>query len=62
MHGVPDLYYSAYSNETLKRIADIGLNNKRAKQVYCFFNNTATVGAIKNALWLKQYVEDHLHL
>jgi uncharacterized protein YecE (DUF72 family) len=55
-HGVPKLYYSSYDIETLKRIADSLLENKKVKEVFVYFNNTATMGAIENALWLKKYV------
>lgn len=27
-------------------------------EVYIYFNNTATIGAIENALWLKKYLGD----
>jgi uncharacterized protein YecE (DUF72 family) len=55
-HGVPDLYYSAYKNETLKKVADTLLGNPGLTEVFVFFNNTAAVGAIENAVWLKEYV------
>jgi uncharacterized protein YecE (DUF72 family) len=55
-HGVPDLYYSAYSHKKLQAIADALLKKKAVKEAYVYFNNTATIAAIKNALWLKKYV------
>ena len=55
-HGVPLLYYSAYNKSTLQNLADNILKSKTAKEVFIFFNNTAAVGAIENALWLKEYV------
>ena len=57
-HGVPDLYYSAYTHHKLQSIADALLKDKTIKEAYIYFNNTATVGAIENAIWLKDYVND----
>lgn len=57
-HGVPDLYYSAYSHDKLKSIADDLLKNRTVKEAYIYFNNTATIGAIQNAMWLKDYTND----
>ncbi len=57
-HGVPELYYSAYSDEKLKSVADVLLKNKAITKAFVYFNNTATIGAIENALWLKKYLGD----
>ena len=57
-HGVPDLYYSTYRHDKLQHVADFLLNDKTVKEVYIYFNNTATIGAIENALWLKKYLSD----
>lgn len=56
-HGVPKLYYSSYKKAMLKKIADILASNKTVKEVYIYFNNTATIGAIENAIWIKKYVQ-----
>jgi uncharacterized protein YecE (DUF72 family) len=56
-HGVPKLYYSAYTNRKLQTIASALLKDKTVKEVYIYFNNTATIGAIENALWLKEYIQ-----
>jgi len=37
-------------------VADALLKDKTAKDVFIYFNNTATEGAIENALWLKKYL------
>lgn len=55
-HGVPKLYYSAYSQRKLRDVADAMLNDKTVKEAYIYFNNTATIGAIENAMWLKKYL------
>ena len=56
-HGVPKLYYSSYKNAMLKKIADSLASNKSVKEAFIYFNNTATIGAIKNAIWIKKYVK-----
>jgi uncharacterized protein YecE (DUF72 family) len=59
-HGVPKLYYSAYSHETLQKIADELITGNKVRETYIYFNNTATMGAIENATWLKKYVAGEL--
>ena len=56
-HGVPKLYYSGYKRVTLKKIAEGLACNKVMKEAFIYFNNTATIGAIENAVWLKKYVQ-----
>ncbi|MFC0772342.1 DUF72 domain-containing protein [Terrimonas alba] len=56
-HGKPKLYYSSYPTKALKSVADSLSKEKLVKEVYVYFNNTATIAAIKNALWLKKYLK-----
>ncbi len=56
-HGVPDLYYSTYGHNKLKAVADALMKDKAVREAYIYFNNTATSGAIENALWLKKYFD-----
>lgn len=56
-HGNPRLYYSAYKRNELKKVADTILADKKIDQVYIFFNNTATIAAIKNAEWIRKYLK-----
>ena len=56
-HGVPKLYYSAYKQDVLKRIADNLAADKTVEEAFIYFNNTATIGAIKNAVWIKKYIK-----
>jgi len=51
-HGSPKLYYSSYAHETLQRISN-QIQSENPKQVFVYFNNTATMAAIENATWLK---------
>ena len=55
-HGQPKLYYSAYKVCDLKTVADTLIVNKKVTKAYIYFNNTATKAAIRNARWLKKYV------
>ena len=57
-HGIPDLYYSAYSHDKLQSVADALIKDTTVKEAYIYFNNTATIGAIENAMWLKKYVDN----
>ncbi|MEP7377096.1 MAG: DUF72 domain-containing protein [Chitinophagaceae bacterium] len=56
-HGVPKIYYSCYKDNVLKKIADSLAEDKKVKEAYVYFNNTATIGAIENAVWLKKYTQ-----
>ena len=55
-HGIPTLFYSEYDEAALKAVADEILKKKTVKEVFVYFNNTATSAAIKNAQWLREYV------
>jgi uncharacterized protein YecE (DUF72 family) len=57
-HGVPKLYYSAYDVAFLQKIAGHFRSRKELREVFIYFNNTATMAAIENAVWLKQYIEN----
>jgi uncharacterized protein YecE (DUF72 family) len=56
-HGISRLYYSEYDIPYLQKIANSMLQQKRLKSMYCYFNNTAALGAIANARWIEQYVK-----
>ena len=58
-HGVPELYHSAYTHPVLKEMADSLLKNKKVKEVFLYFNNTASVAAIENAMWIKAYINSN---
>ncbi|MGZ8539365.1 MAG: DUF72 domain-containing protein, partial [Chitinophagaceae bacterium] len=49
-HGVPDLYYSAYGHNKLKAVTDALTKDKTVRKAYIYLNNTATIGAIENAV------------
>ncbi|MFT3937093.1 MAG: DUF72 domain-containing protein [Chitinophagaceae bacterium] len=55
-HGVPDLFYSAYSADYLKEKANLILNNDSIQEAFLYFNNTASAAALENARWMIDYV------
>lgn len=59
-HARPRLYYSAYTKNDLKKVADGLIANKKTIEFYIFFNNTATQAAIKNATWVKKYISGRI--
>jgi uncharacterized protein YecE (DUF72 family) len=56
-HGVPRLYYSQYKKSFLQEVVTKIQSAKKVEQGYLYFNNTATLAAIRNAKWLDGYVE-----
>ena len=57
-HGIPKLYYSSYEQDGLRKVADSIKKDKIIKKVFIYFNNTATIAAIENATWLKEYCKN----
>ncbi len=55
-HGVPKLFYSEYDEAFLRRIGGQIAANKKAKAVYLYFNNTASLAALHNARFMQQWV------
>jgi uncharacterized protein YecE (DUF72 family) len=55
-HGNPRLFYSQYTPEELEHTVQDILANQQLKEVYIYFNNTASTAAILNAQQLKQLV------
>lgn len=57
LHGKSKLYSSSYSKEELQNIADFAAKKKREhKNVYIYFNNTATGAAAENARELSKLI------
>ncbi len=54
-HGVPKLYYSAYDESFMQRIAQ-QIANSETREAYIYFNNTAEGAAIENAKHLQYLV------
>lgn len=59
LHGSPRMYYDAYSDETLARLARrLTRPEKQNRERWCIFDNTAEGHAIENALKLQVLVTD----
>jgi len=56
-HGIPSLYNSSYTDDTLLHFADDIFAVPQLKEVNCFFNNTTSIAAIENASFLKKYCD-----
>jgi len=50
LHGSPRMYYSAYDDVYLQRLAEQLIGAAEESQVWCIFDNTAAGAAIENAL------------
>ncbi|MDO3643218.1 DUF72 domain-containing protein [Mucilaginibacter sp. L3T2-6] len=48
-HGVPDLYSSSYSDETLRNVASQLKQDRNLQSAWLYFNNDAAMAAIPNA-------------
>jgi uncharacterized protein YecE (DUF72 family) len=58
LHGSPKVYYSAYSDEFIKRLGDrLKHEAKEERTVWCVFDNTTLGAATRNALDLKAALE-----
>jgi len=55
-HGVPDLYSSQYKRKTIERIINQIEAMPSLRKAYIYFNNTAGIGAIRNALYIMRYI------
>ena len=55
-HGVPVLFYSAYEEAFIQKIFDQINGSAQAKDIYVYFNNTASGAAISNAKYLQKLV------
>jgi len=55
-HGIPKLYHSEYSEEELGKLAETIMKNSKVKKAYIYFNNTASLAAIQNSIYLNSLV------
>lgn len=53
-HGIPQLYYSAYTPEYLQQVMDAVKSDAAVQNAFFYFNNTAQGSAIMNAQFLLQ--------
>ena len=54
LHGNPELFYSEYSPEELRKICDEIREAKKLKEAFIYCNNTASTAGIFNALAIKE--------
>jgi len=57
LHGIPELFYSEYSEDELSGLCR-AIHKAPYEKVYVYFNNTASVAAIKNALVFQNMLKD----
>ena len=61
-HGNPKLFYSEYSSEELMKMFDEIRSANKFKEVFIYFNNTASTAGILNALTIKHMFTTILHM
>lgn len=54
LHGTPKLFYSTYTSDELAVLKEVIVKTVRPQKVTVFFNNTASIYGIENALELKE--------
>lgn len=57
-HGVPKLFYSEYDESFLEKIFAQIRDNKKATTAFVYFNNTASLAALRNARYFKQLASE----
>ena len=57
-HGVPKLFYSEYDESFLEKIFAQIRDNKKAETCFVYFNNTASLAALRNARYFKQLASE----
>jgi uncharacterized protein YecE (DUF72 family) len=58
-HGIPKLYYSVYDKSTLDTVVN-SIFRAGIKTAFIYFNNTAEMGAIDNANYIKNLYVDKI--
>ena len=53
LHGNPKLFYSEYSSAELRKMSEEISRASKLKEVFIYFNNTASTAGILNALTLE---------
>jgi uncharacterized protein YecE (DUF72 family) len=55
-HGLPKLYYSQYKRAFIEQVVE-AVESCKVQKAYMYFNNTATIAAIRNARYMQQLVK-----
>ncbi|MEO7308618.1 MAG: DUF72 domain-containing protein [Ferruginibacter sp.] len=58
LHGVPEMFYSGYDPEYLAQMHQVILKKRNVKEGYIYFNNTAGVEGVVNAIQFKKLIEE----
>lgn len=53
-HGVPKLFYSEYDESFINKIYEQISTNRKVKEAFIYFNNTASLAALHNAKYFLQ--------
>lgn len=56
-HGVPKLYYSEYDDAFLEKVVQTLHGDKKVKEAFLYFNNTAAAAALQNARYVQELVD-----
>ena len=56
-HGVPKLYYSEYDDTFLEKVVQTLHGDKKVKEAFLYFNNTAAAAALQNARYVQELVD-----
>ncbi len=56
-HGLPKLYYSQYKRSQIEEVKAAIESSRQVKSAYIYFNNTATIAALRNAIYLKSLAD-----
>jgi len=52
-HGLPKVYYSQYKRAFIEQVVQ-QVEAAGVRRAYMYFNNTATIAAIRNAKYMQQ--------
>ncbi len=56
LHGNPQIFYSKYSDKELKKLFEEVNKKRKVKEVYIYFNNTASTAGVLNAIELQSLI------
>lgn len=59
LHGVPDMFHSAYDTEFLSQLHELLRKKRSVKEVFIYFNNIAGSEGVLNALEFQRLINEH---
>jgi uncharacterized protein YecE (DUF72 family) len=59
-HGIPNLYYSQYKRKFLENVISTIQCSTTVERAFLYFNNTATIAALRNAAYVQKLVQSAL--